>query len=532
MSRNEKKEPKKPKKKEEKKEEDASVEKLVDALKLQASRIQENAEALENYPLKPPFSYALIIKDKNTGEVSYIIDEIPLNDQEKEVFIKLKNILEAKLQAPNEKESPIDSFRRQLPEIMAKASGLTKDLSSLGLRKVTHYLECEIAGFGKIDPLMADAYIEDIGCNGVNKILYLWHRKYENVKTNLSFKTEEELDDFVMKLVHKAGKHVSIAYPAVDATLPGKHRLAVYYKKEVTPLGTSFTIRKFREDPYTVIDLINNDTMSIDVATYLWLLIENKLSSIIIGATGAGKTTALNAIAGMIHPEQKIISVEEVAEVNLLRENWISTIARSGFGLESSGEISLYELIKNSVRHRPDWIIVGEVRGEEAYVLFQALATGHGGLCTMHAEDADTAIKRLTQPPMNIPGTIIPLMNCVISVKHVKAPVLINYGKAASKRKFEKVSEVVSAGTIHDVFTWDNTAEAYRADLSNSYLFSKISDKWSLPIDYVIEEFERRKEVIQYLLEKNIRSYRGIATFLGKFYRNPELAYNEILESR
>lgn len=513
-------------------EEGTSIEKLADALKLPVSRIQENTEILENYPLKPPFSYALIIKDKDTGEISYIIDEIPLNDQEKEVFNKLKNILEANLQAPTEKESPIESFRRQLPEILAKAGGITKNLSSVGLRKVTYYLECEIAGFGKIDPLMSDSYIEDIGCNGVNKVLYLWHRKYENVKTNISFKTEEELDNFIMKLVHKAGKHVSIAYPTVDATLPGKHRLAVFYKKEVTPLGTSFTIRKFREDPYTIIDLINNETISVDVAAYLWLLIENKLSSIIIGATGAGKTTALNAIAGMIHPEQKIISVEEVAEVNLLRENWISTIARSGFGVESSGEISLYELIKNSVRHRPDWIIVGEVRGEEAYVLFQALATGHGGLCTMHAEDADTAIKRLTQPPMNIPSTIIPLMNCVISVKHVKAPVLVNYGKASSKRKFERISEVISATSIHDVFIWDKAAEAYREDLSNSYLFSKIAEKWSLPVDYVIEEYEKRKEVIQYLIEKNIRSYNSIATFLGKFYRNPELTYNEILESR
>ncbi len=527
-----KKEPKKPKKKEEKKEEDASVKELVDALRLQTSKIQENAEALDNYPLRAPFSYALIVRDKVTGEVSYIVDEIPLSNQEQDVFMKLKNIMEANLQAPHEKESPIESFRRQFPSILEKSRGLAKDLSSIGLRKVTHFLESEIAGFSKIDPLIADPYIEDISCNGVNKSIYLWHRKYENIKTNLFFKDEEELDDFVMKIVHKAGKHVSIAYPTVDATLPGKHRLAVYYKKEVTPLGTSFTIRKFREDPYTVIDLINNDTMSIDVAAYLWLLIENKLSSIIIGATGAGKTTALNAVAGMIHPEQKIISVEEVAEINLLRENWISTIARSGFGVEGSGEITLYELIKNSVRHRPDWIIVGEVRGEEAYVLFQSLATGHGGLCTMHAEDADTAIKRLTQPPMNIPGTIIPLMNCVVSVKHVKAPVLVNYGKAASKRKFDKVSEVVSAGTIHDVFSWDNAAETYRMDLTNSYLFRKISEKWSLPVDYVIEEFEKRKEVLQYLIEKNIRSYNSIAGFLGKFYGNPELTYNEVIESR
>ncbi len=162
-----------------------------------------------------------------------------------------------------------------------------------------------------------------------------------------------------MKLVHKAGKHVSMAYPIVDATLPGKHRLAVTYGKEVTPTGTSFTIRKFRTDPLTIIDLIRMETLSESAAAYLWLLEENKYSVMIVGTTGAGKTTALNAIAGLTHPSYKIITIEEVAEINLPHENWVSTIARPGFGIERAGEISLYDLIKSAVRHRPDLIIVG-----------------------------------------------------------------------------------------------------------------------------------------------------------------------------
>ena len=518
----------KKKKKKENLPDEPSVEDLIAALNIERSAVYENAEVFENYPLKAPFSYALIIREKDTSELSYIVDEIPLNEQEKEAYIKIKNILEANLEAPLEGETPLESFRRQFPEIMKKHKNLLKGLSSIGIKKIEYYLERNIAGYGKIDPLMADPNIEDISCSGVGRPIYLWHRKYENIKTNIFFKDKEELDNFVMKLVHKAGKHVSIAYPTVDATLPGKHRLAVYYKSEVTPLGTSFTIRKFREDPLTIIDLINNETMSIDVAAYLWLLCENKFSSMIIGATGAGKTTALNAIAGLIHPEQKIITVEEVAEINLLRENWVSTIARAGFGLETAGEISLYNLIKAAVRHRPDWIIVGEVRGEEAYVLFQALATGHGGLCTMHAEDAETAIKRLTQPPMNIPSTIIPLMNCVISVRHVKAPVLVGYEHRRSKRKFVKISEIISANEVHDVFVWDSSADEYVDDILNSYLFAKISEKWSLPVNYVYEEFERRKEVLQYLVEKNIRSYRSISKFLVKFYNNPKAVYQAI----
>lgn len=516
----------------EKVEDDSSVKDLVTALSLQQQRLPENYLVIENYALKPPFSYALIVLDKNTSELLYLVDEIPLDEKEREGLLKIKRILETELQAPREKESPTESFQRQFPEMLAKYPQMMKDLTPVGVRKIGYYLERDVAGFGKTDPLLSDPHIEDITCNGANKPVYLWHRKYENIKTNLSFKDEEELDSFVMRLVHKAGKHVSIAFPMVDATLPGKHRLAIYYRKEITPLGTSFTIRKFREDPLTVIDLIQNETISLEVAAYLWLLIENKFSSMIIGATGAGKTTALNAIAGLIHPQHKIITVEEVGEINLLRENWVSTISRSGFGMENVGEIPLYDLVKSAVRHRPDWIIVGEIRGEEAYVLFQALATGHGGLCTMHAEDTETAIKRLTQPPMNIPGSIIPLMQCVITVRHVKAPVLVEYGRGISKRKFVKVSEIESSNRFHDVFIWDSSGDTYRADLSKSYLFRKTSEKWNLKLDYVHEEYERRKEALGYLVEKNVRSYRNISNFLNKFYNDPKLTYEEILKSR
>ncbi|KYH40854.1 MAG: secretion system protein E [Candidatus Bathyarchaeota archaeon B26-2] len=515
-----------------KEEENKPVEDLMNALKIEGQRLPENYEVVENYPLKPPFSYALILREKDTKELLYFVDEISLDRREQEIYMKLKEVLEAELQAPEDDETPVQSFRRQFPEIIAKHRDVLKDISQVGIKKIEFYLERDILGYGRIDPLMADPLIEDISCSGANKPIYLWHRKYENVKTNVFFGSEEELDDFVMRLVHKAGRHVSIAFPMVDATLPGKHRLAIYYRKEVTPLGTSFTIRKFREDPLTIIDLIQNETISLEVAAYLWLLVENKFSSMIIGATGAGKTTALNAIAGLIHPQQKIITIEEVAEINLPRENWVSTISRAGFGMEDKGEIPLFDLIKSAVRHRPDWIIVGEIRGEEAYVLFQSLATGHGGLCTMHAEDAETAIKRLTQPPMNIPSTIIPLMNCIISVKHVKAPALVEFGRSFSKRKFVKVSEIDSSRRIRDVFVWDSSTDTYKMELSDSYLFERISEKWNLPLEYVYEEFERRKDILYYLAEVNIRSCHEIDEFLNKFYNDPKSTYQHIFESR
>jgi len=503
---------------------------VIEFLDVKRWSVPEGYVEVEYYPLKPPFSYAAVIQNEETLEYLYVLDELPLTKEERDGYFRLRNILEYELQAPEGEETLAESFRRQMPLILSNHQKMFIGISPVGMRKILYYLERDIVGYGKIDPLMYDDYVEDIGCGGVNKLIFLWHRKYENIKTNVAFRDEQELDDFVMRVVHKAGKHVSIAFPIVDVTLPEKHRLAVSFGKETTPSGTSYTIRKFRKDPFTIIDLIENETINESIAAYLWLLMENKMSAMIIGATGAGKTTALNAIACPHTPSHKIISVEEVAEINLPHENWTSTIARSGFGVESEGEITLYDLIKSAVRHRPDLIIVGEIRGEEAYVLFQALATGHGGLCTLHAENADTAIKRLTQPPMNIPQSIIPLMNCVITVKHVRTPIFLESGKRLSSRKFISISEIKDANNFQEVFSWNPTTDIFQEKLSESYLLRKMAASVDIPIEKLIDELEYRKRVLIHMVEHNIRDYRSVNKVLSKYYNNPQLFQREFLE--
>jgi len=376
---------------------------------------------------------------------------------------------------------------------------------------------------------MYDPNVEDISCTGVNRPLFLWHRKYENIKTNITF-GEEEINDFVMKLVHKAGKHVSLAFPIVDATLPGKHRLAASYGREVTPTGTSFTIRKFRTDPLTIIDLMRGETLSPIMAAYIWLLMETKRSIMIVGATGAGKTTSLNAIACLTHPSYKIITIEEVAEINLPHENWVSTIARPGFGMEKTGEIPLYELIKSAVRHRPDLIIVGEVRGEESYVLFQALATGHGGLCTMHADNVPIAIKRLTQPPMSIPSTIIPLMNCVIVVRHVRPPTFLEGGKRLSSRKFVHVAEIEQSGELRTVSTWNPSANTFLDEVGNSFLLERLGEELDVDKETLLVELERRRDILLWMMERNVRDYKSVNSLLSRYYNNAEKVYEEVMK--
>ncbi|MCW4035369.1 MAG: type II/IV secretion system ATPase subunit [Candidatus Bathyarchaeota archaeon] len=507
------------------------TEDLIGDLRLLRRGTPEGHTELESYPLNPPFAYACILQNDETQEYLYMVDELTLSKEEREAYKRLKNILGYELKAPEPEETLVESFNKQVPEVLQKNQKLLGTITDIGYRKIRYYLERDMVGYGKIDPFMYDLYVEDISCTGVNKPVYLWHRRFENIKTNVIYPEEEELDDFVMKVVHRAGKHVSIAYPIVDLTLPKKHRLAVTFGKETTPAGTSFTIRKFREDPLTIIDLIENETIDETIAAYLWLLMDNKMSVMIAGATGAGKTTALNAIGCLTNPEYKMISIEEVAEINLTHENWTSTIARPGFGAEKQGEITLYDLIKSAVRHRPDMILVGEIRGEEAYVLFQALATGHGGLCTTHADDIETTLKRLTQPPMNIPPSILPLMNCMIIAKRVKAPTFIDDKRRRfATRKFARIAEIKDADTVHDAFRWNPSMDTFQNQLEDSYLLSRISKDLDVPLEVLYEELERRKQILMAMAERGIRDFRSVSVVLSRYHKSPHLVEQEFIE--
>ncbi len=486
-----------------------SDEELITYLGIQGYQVPEGYIQVESYPLNAPFSYAWIFQDEADGGYFYVIDELPMSKTEREQFLRLKNILEYELKAPRLDETLVESFHRQLPDIIESHKSAFAHNDEVGLRKVKYYLEKDLIGYGKIEGLINDQLIEDISCLGINKPIYIYHRKYTNAKTNIVFTEEEELDDFITRVVHRQGKHVSIAHPIVDITLPGKHRLAVAFGKETTPAGSSFTIRKFKEDPLTIVDLIMNETIDESIGAYLWMLMENKMSAMIVGPTGAGKTTALNAIACLIRPDYKLISVEEVQEINLPQENWVSTIARTGFGGDSEGEVTLYDLIKSAVRHRPALILVGEIRGEEAYVLFQALATGHGGLCTMHADDVETVIKRLTQPPMNIPQNILSLMNCVIVVKQVRTSGL-NRGKKMSGRKFVGVSEIDNNGIPSEVFSWNMTSDTFIQNLETSYIFGKIAKSQDVPLSVVQQEFARRRQILLNMVDKNLRDFKSV----------------------
>ena len=480
------------------------------------SQVPTGYELVKKYPLDPPFSYANILYNVEKSSYLYFVDELKLNYEEKAIFEKLYRLIEESLESPSKTKND-QNFEDHLNTVLKENERLFSNHSSTSMEKVKYYLKRDVLGFGYIDPLMHDVSIEDISCSGTEKPIFVWHRNYDSIPTNIHYPSNENLNSFVSRIVFRAGKHISSAFPISDLALQGNHRISVLYQKEVTPKGTSFTIRKFKEDPYTVIDLIKFGTINMSIAAYLWMLVEAKMSFIIIGSTGSGKTTILNAITGLVHPDYKIFSVEDVAEININHENWFTLVSRSGFGLSGEGEIGMYDLIKAGVRHRPDYIIVGEIRGSEAYVMFQAMATGHGGLCTMHADGLESATKRLQQKPMDIPPAYISLMNCAVVIKRVK-----ENSTGQSSRRAIAVSEIISASSSHAAFSWNPKTDNFDDDLKESIMFKKIADVSGRDLNELLEEHKRRIKILKWMLENDIRNYKKVAEVVGKYYRDPE----------
>ncbi len=498
-------------------------------LTLPPRTLPKDIKIVDKYPLYEPFSQVVIAQEPKTGEHKYILDELQLDPLERGIFNRILEILLAEIVSPKDELSdPRKFFADEARKIVNKYRISLGWLPDVSWYKILYYAERDLVGFGKIDSLMRDPNIEDISCDGVGKPVYIWHRTFESIETNLQFESDEDLDNLVVKLVHMAGKHVSSAFPIVDASLPGKHRLAVAYRREITPFGTAFTIRKFREDPYSIIDLINIGTFTEEMAAYLWICLENRASVMVLGGTAAGKTTALNALACLIKPGSKIMTIEETAELNLSHENWVSLISRQSYGLGGSsvGEVALFDLVKTCMRHRPDLMIVGEVRGQEAYVLFQALATGHGGMCTMHAENVESAVRRLTQKPMDISPAYIPLMNIVMSVQRVH---LVKNGEKRAFRRVLAVNEIVEFDKYINSFKWDPVKDQQQSDLESSFLLTNVSKRLGWSKQQLLDELARRTEVLCWMRRNNIRSYKEVATIIAEYYARPREIFEKIM---
>jgi len=485
---------------------------------------------IETYYVYEPFAKVNIVSiPEKGGMLGYYVEEFTLSMDEQEILEKLVDILTEELE-PAESIEDLKSYVAR--EVIRLANKYRSVFNLTGSRraKILYYVERNLLGYGPIDPLMKDPNIEDISCDGAAKPIYVWHKKYESLPTNIIFNTADHLNDFIMRLAHMAGKHVSIAFPILDAMLPEKHRLTATFGTEVSPRGPTFTIRKFREKPLSPTELIRSGVINELFAAYIWYMVEKRRTFMIAGGTGAGKTTLLNAFSLFIRPGMKIVTVEDTPELNLPHENWVQLSTRVSYALigQTSSEITLYDLIKVSLRYRPDYIIVGEVRGEEAFVLFQAMATGHGGLSTIHAETLDYAIKRLTSPPMNIPPTYMKLMNIFMHIKRVVKPKTPTRLKV--ERKVTIAQEVVDYNDFRTVMRWDPVKDAHEVYFDNSILLRELAEQSNTTVDDVLEDIHERAIFLKWLIARNIFDVWEVARYIFKYSFDPSNMYRMALE--
>jgi archaeal flagellar protein FlaI len=490
---------------------------------LRGVSLNSNAEAVlrDFYEVNPPFGNVAIRSVSNV--TTYEVIEPSLSEDERAKIDRLKKLLLEEVKAPLSVIYGEDQIEKYLDQNTFR---LIKDyklnISPDAQDKVLYYLKRDFLGYSRIDVMMRDTRIEDISCDGVGIPIYVWHRDYESIPTNVQFANKQELASFIVRLAYKSGGQITVAQPILEGSLPEGFRTHLTLD-EVSKRGSTFTIRKFREEPPTIVDLMLWGTISPRIGAYLWICIENLKSLLIVGATASGKTTTLGALAMFIKPELKIVTIEELREVKLPHQNWIPMVTRESTQ-PGVAELGLYDLLKSALRQRPDYIIVGEIRGEEAYTLLQAISTGHGGISTVHADSVSTAIKRMLTKPMDIPGMLLPLMSTLVMMSRVKI------GEKFARRAIN-ISEVIAfndqthSAQLNALFEWSGELKDTFDMEGQSNVFKQIADAKHIPEEDVYSDMERKQQILEWLLNKKIRSYHDVSDVIRTYYYNPTEVY-------
>ncbi len=480
---------------------------------------------LEVQAVNPPYSYSRVSYNDRNKEYLYEIIEPQLSGHEKALVAHLKATMSQILGSETANLSTADkrSYLRGEAEEYFRSRNVP--LSPLSTERIIYYLLRDFVGYGPVDSLILDPEVEDISCDGVDVPIFIFHGKYESMKTNVIFEDEDSLNSFIVMLGQRCAKAVSVSSPILDGTTPEGHRVQATYAREITTRGASFTIRRFKERPFTPVDLVLMGSANEEMVAYFWLAAEQGESVIICGGPAAGKTSTLNAIALFIPPTSKIVSIEDTREVNLPHENWIPGATRSGTGDrgpdgKTAGEVDMFDLVRAALRQRPNYIIVGEVRGKETYTMFQAMATGHTTYSTMHADSVKSMVNRLENPPINTPRILLSALNNVIIQIQART-------EKGVVRRLKQVLEIVGFEPetneliTNTVYEWDPAGDTFTFK-GHSFLFDKITEVRNFTTDEMDAEFQRRVDVIRYLVRFKITDYRQLWRIVAQYYKDPK----------
>jgi len=480
---------------------------------------------------KIPFASANIKWNRRESSLFYYLIEPVLTADEKDLLKRIKTTIIEKLDVDftTLRKGEARSYLRERFEETINL--LAAELPEEKRKQLLYYVERDFVGLGKIEPLMQDPNIEDISCDGVGISMFVFHRNplFGSIKTNIAFEDKEEVDTFVSKLAQRCGKNISIAVPLIGGSLPDGSRVQATLGTDIARKGSNFTIRKFTRRPLTPVHLIKFKTIDPKIAAYLWLAVEYGRSILISGGVATGKTTLLNALSLFIRPELKVVSIEDTAELVLPHPHWVPSVARLAITAvegKKIGEVDLFDLLKESLRQRPDYLIVGEVRGKEAYVLFQQIATGHSSMSTIHADSMKRLIDRLTTPPIALPATLIEALDLVIFIVKMK------YGQTYIRR-VRNVYEILgfdrekNIPIVNELYKWNSLTDKHD-QVNPSRVLERITEQYGVPKETLKREIENRLKVISWMVESKIEDYVDVAKIIKLYYVRSEDLLNAI----
>ncbi|GAD52986.1 type II secretion system protein [Halarchaeum acidiphilum MH1-52-1] len=472
-------------------------------------------EEVDRYWVNAPYAFVWVGHDAAANEYRYHVVEPDLDDVERELLENLFSDVRDTLvydaaYDPGEAETVLrDRTRALLEEYGA-------DVSAETYHRLFYYLYRAFEGYEKLDPVMHDGHVEDISCDGYEIPLFVYHDRYTDIETNITYE-RDELDNFVVRLAQQSGRHISVGDPVTETTLPDGSRAELALGEEVTPRGSAFTIRQYSEEPFTPATLVDYGTFDLDQMAYLWLAIESNKSLLFAGGTASGKTTSMNAVSMFIPPRSKVLTIEDTRELTLYHDNWLSSVTRESLG--ESADITMYDLLRSALRHRPEYIIVGEVRGDEAMTLFQAMNTGHTTYSTMHADSVQTAINRLENDPINVPRAMIQSLDilCVQTLTYV--------GDERVRRnrviaEIEGIDQRTGDLDYSTAFEWEPSGDRFVQQ--DSAVLDEIRDDRGWSRSELLRELRNRKRVLRSLVERDVTDYREFTSLINEYYADPE----------
>ncbi|WP_418282289.1 type II/IV secretion system ATPase subunit [Halorubrum sp. DTA98] len=476
---------------------------------------------VDRYWVNAPYAYVVITHDDAESEHRYYAVEPDLDEFERTLLNRVSEDIRDPLLYSDTRGVDEATLRSELETLLEQYA---VDAGMSTFHALLYYLHRDFRGYGKVDPLLNDRHIEDVSCDGYDLPIFVYHDEYTDIETNVSF-GERELDNYVIRLAQRSGRHVSVGDPIVGTTLPDGSRVELALGKEVTPRGSAFTIRQYAEEPFTPIDLIEYGTFSIEQMAYFWLCIEHNKSLIFAGGTASGKTTSMNAVSMFIPPRAKVLSIEDTRELSLYHDNWLSSVTRER--LHEGTDVDMYDLLRSALRHRPEYIIVGEVRGEEAVTLFQAMNTGHTTFSTMHADSIETVINRLENDPINVPRAMVQSLD-MLSIQTLTRSNNERLRRAKVIGEIGEIDGRTGELDYSSAFTWDPGADEFQRN--DSELLAEIQTEHGWNRTELLREIDRRERFLELLIDLDVSGYRRFTALVNEYYADPERVMERLHE--